>query len=53
MRNKAKNLSQDMNVEAGKARAKAQYASKRANGTNQTNPQERMIASNQRESNDT
>ncbi|HWO74671.1 MAG TPA: small, acid-soluble spore protein K [Bacillus sp. (in: firmicutes)] len=32
----------------GEPRAKAEYASKRADGTTQTHPQERMRASNQR-----
>ncbi|MFK2827038.1 small, acid-soluble spore protein K [Bacillus sp. B190/17] len=49
MRNKAKDFPADnMNGEAGEARAKAQYASKRANGTINTQPQERMKASNER-----
>ncbi|RLQ92378.1 small, acid-soluble spore protein K [Falsibacillus albus] len=33
----------------GEPRAKAEYSSKRANGTINTHPQERMRASNQRE----
>ena len=33
----------------GEPRAKAEYASKRADGTTQTHPQERMRASNHRE----
>ena len=37
-----------MNGEAGKGRAKAEFASKRADGTINTHPQERMEASNQR-----
>jgi small acid-soluble spore protein K (minor) len=49
MRNKAKNFPiTSMKGEAGKARAKSEYASKRADGTINTHPQERMRASNQR-----
>ncbi|OKL36272.1 small, acid-soluble spore protein K [Domibacillus mangrovi] len=49
MRNKAKNFSiTSMKGEAGKARAKPEFASKRADGTINTHPQERMRASNQR-----
>ncbi|WP_046175285.1 small, acid-soluble spore protein K [Domibacillus indicus] len=49
MRNKAKDFPiTTMKGEAGKARAKAAYASKRANGTINTHPQERMRASTDR-----
>ena len=49
MRNKEKNFPPtSMKGEAEKARAKAEYASKRADGTINTHPQERMAASNQR-----
>ncbi|MCP3761723.1 small, acid-soluble spore protein K [Domibacillus sp. A3M-37] len=49
MRNKAKDFSvSSMKGEAGKARAKAEYASKRADGTINTHPQERMKASTDR-----
>ena len=49
MRNKAKNFSvTTVKGEAGKARAKAAYASKRADGTINTHPQERMKASTDR-----
>lgn len=50
MRNKAKDFPSDSMVgQAGKARAKAEYASKRADGTINTHPQERMMASNKRD----
>jgi small acid-soluble spore protein K (minor) len=53
MRNKASNFpNQSHNKFEGEPRAKAEYASKRADGTINTHPQERMRASNQRE-NDT
>ncbi|MCM2533867.1 small, acid-soluble spore protein K [Neobacillus ginsengisoli] len=53
MRNKATNFpNQNNNKFEGEPRAKAEYASKRANGTINTHPQERMRASGQRE-NDT
>ncbi len=48
MRNKAKNFPNRMSPD-GEARAKDEYASKRANGTNQTHPQERMSRSNRTE----
>ncbi|TKC16046.1 small, acid-soluble spore protein K [Robertmurraya kyonggiensis] len=51
MRNKAKNFPyQGENKFEGEPRAKAEYASKRANGTTNTHPQERMRASSNRES---
>ena len=37
-----------MKGEGGQARAKDEYASKRADGTINTNPQDRMLASNHR-----
>ncbi|RDI37164.1 small, acid-soluble spore protein K [Falsibacillus pallidus] len=50
MRNKAKGFPYgSQNKFEGEPRAKAEYASKRANGTINTHPQERMHASNQRE----
>ncbi|MCP3739656.1 small, acid-soluble spore protein K [Rossellomorea sp. BNER] len=50
MRNKVKGFpNQNNNKFEGEPRAKAEYASKRANGTTNTHPQERMQASNQRE----
>ncbi|MDG5472222.1 small, acid-soluble spore protein K [Jeotgalibacillus sp. ET6] len=49
MRNKAKNFPEmTMKGEAGKARAKSRFASKRADGTINTHPQERMEASGHR-----
>lgn len=49
MRNKAKNFpNQNGNKFEGEPRAKAEYASKRADGSINTHPQERMRASNQR-----
>ncbi|KAB7704067.1 small, acid-soluble spore protein K [Bacillus aerolatus] len=52
MRNKAKGFApNNMNDEAGEARAKAKYASKRADGTTNTHPQERMKASSERTEN--
>lgn len=51
LRNKAKNFPYDHdNRFEGEPRAKAEYASKRANGTINTNPQERMRASSERKS---
>ncbi|MGG0718316.1 small, acid-soluble spore protein K [Robertmurraya massiliosenegalensis] len=51
MRNKAKGFPyENQNKFEGEPRAKAEYASKRANGTTNTHPQERMRASNNRES---
>jgi small acid-soluble spore protein K (minor) len=53
MRNKATNFpNQNNNKLEGEPRAKAEYASLRANGTINTHPQERMRASGHRE-NDT
>jgi small acid-soluble spore protein K (minor) len=50
MRNKATNFpNQNNNKLEGEPRAKAEYASRRANGTINTHPQERMRASGQRE----
>lgn len=50
MRNKATNFSnQNSNKFEGEPRAKAEYASKRADGTTNTHPQERMHASGERE----
>lgn len=50
MRNKATNFpNQNNNKFEGEPRAKAEYASKRADGTINTHPQERMRASNNRE----
>lgn len=49
MRNKAKDFPNlNGNRFEGEPRAKAEYASKRADGTTNTHPQERMRASNQR-----
>ncbi|TDL30978.1 small, acid-soluble spore protein K [Jeotgalibacillus sp. S-D1] len=49
MRNKAKNFpATSMKGEAGKGRAKAKFASKRADGSINTHPQERMAASSHR-----
>jgi len=51
LRNKAKGFPyENQNKFEGEPRAKAEYASKRANGTTNTHPQERMRASNNRES---
>ncbi|GIN64201.1 small, acid-soluble spore protein K [Robertmurraya siralis] len=51
MRNKAKGFPyENQNKFEGEPRAKSEYASKRANGTTNTHPQERMRASNNRES---
>ncbi len=51
MRNKAKNFpNQNNNKFEGEPRAKAEYNSLRANGTINTHPQERMRASNNRDS---
>ncbi|MBE3570083.1 MAG: small, acid-soluble spore protein K [Bacillales bacterium] len=50
MRNKAKNSPNlNSNKFEGEPRAKAEFASKRADGTTNTQPQERMQASGQRE----
>lgn len=50
MRNKAKNFPYpNDNKFEGEGRAKAEFASKRANGTINTHPQERMRASGARE----
>jgi small acid-soluble spore protein K (minor) len=50
MRNKAKNFPNlNSHKFEGEPRAKAEYASKRADGTTNTHPQERMQASGQRE----
>ncbi len=49
MRNKEKGFPYHHdNVYEGKPRAKAEYASKRADGTTNTHPQERMHASGRR-----
>jgi small acid-soluble spore protein K (minor) len=49
MRNKAKNFpNQSHNKFEGEPRAKAEYASKRADGSINTHPQERMRASSNR-----
>lgn len=48
VRNKAKDFPRQPNLD-GEPRAKAAYSSKRADGTIQTNPQERMQASNKRD----
>ncbi|MCM3598456.1 MULTISPECIES: small, acid-soluble spore protein K [Bacillaceae] len=49
MRNKAKDFPiQSSNKFEGEPRAKDDFASKRANGTINTNPQERMRASGER-----
>ncbi|WP_230131245.1 small, acid-soluble spore protein K [Bacillus sp. CECT 9360] len=51
MRNKARNFpNQNGNKFEGEPRAKAEYASKRTDGSINTHPQERMRASNQRTS---
>ncbi|MEH6941899.1 MULTISPECIES: small, acid-soluble spore protein K [Bacillus] len=47
MRNKARNFPA-VNRFGGEPRAKAEYASKRADGSINTHPQERMLASSQR-----
>ncbi|OZI12198.1 small, acid-soluble spore protein K [Bacillaceae bacterium SAS-127] len=48
MRNKAKDFPvKSMKGEAGEARAKSNNASKRPNGTINTDPQDRMMAANQ------
>jgi small acid-soluble spore protein K (minor) len=50
MRNKARNFpNPNDNKFEGEGRAKSEYASKRANGTINTHPQERMRASGARE----
>ncbi|WP_125010525.1 small, acid-soluble spore protein K [Parageobacillus thermoglucosidasius] len=52
MRNKEHNFpNQNNNKFEGEPRAKAEYASKRANGTTNTHPQERMHASGKRDDN--
>ena len=52
LRNKAKDFPiQHSNKLEGEPRAKAEYASKRANGTINTHPQERMRASGERQDN--
>ncbi|AST90273.1 small, acid-soluble spore protein K [Sutcliffiella cohnii] len=52
MRNKERGFpNQHNNKLEGEPRAKAEYASKRANGTINTHPQERMRASGQRQDN--
>ncbi|MGG5252171.1 small, acid-soluble spore protein K [Neobacillus sp. SM06] len=49
MRNKETNFpNQNNNKFEGEPRAKAEYASKRADGTTNTHPQERMWASGRR-----
>ncbi|AND38710.1 MULTISPECIES: small, acid-soluble spore protein K [Bacillaceae] len=51
MRNKARNFPNQNNIKLeGEPRAKAEYASRRADGTINTHPQERMRASSNRES---
>ncbi|WP_153125389.1 small, acid-soluble spore protein K [Peribacillus tepidiphilus] len=51
MRNNATNFpNQNNNKLEGEPRAKAEYASRRADGTINTHPQERMRASGQRDS---
>jgi small acid-soluble spore protein K (minor) len=51
MRNKEKGFpNQNNNKLEGEPRAKAEYASRRADGTINTHPAERMQASGQRES---
>lgn len=51
MRNKARNFpNQNNNKFEGEPRAKAEYASTRADGTINTHPQERMRASSNRDS---
>jgi len=50
MRNKSKGFpNQENNKFDGEPRAKAEYASRRADGTINTHPQERMKASSQRQ----
>lgn len=50
MRNKQRNFpNQNNNKFEGEPRAKAEYASKRADGTTNTHPQERMRASGERD----
>jgi small acid-soluble spore protein K (minor) len=50
MRNKVTNFpNQNNNKLEGEPRAKAEYASRRADGTINTHPQERMYASSHRE----
>ncbi len=50
MRNKTTGFPNEAgNKFEGEPRAKAEYASKRANGTINTHPQERMAASGERE----
>lgn len=52
MRNKERSFpNQNNNKFEGEPRAKAEYASKRANGTTNTHPQERMRASGERDDN--
>lgn len=52
VRNKAKDFPlENVNRFEGEPRAKAEYASKRADGTINTEPQERMRASGAREDN--
>ena len=52
MRNKKRSFPhQNNNKLEGEPRAKAEYASKRANGTTNTHPQERMHASGERDDN--
>ena len=48
MRNKAKNFPLNNHFD-GTPRAKAEYASKRADGSTNTHPQERMHASSHRD----
>ncbi|KYD25961.1 MULTISPECIES: small, acid-soluble spore protein K [Geobacillus] len=49
MRNKERHFpNQNNNKLEGEPRAKAEYASKRADGTTNTHPQERMRASGER-----
>ncbi|ASS89257.1 MAG: small, acid-soluble spore protein K [Bacillaceae bacterium] len=50
MRNKAKGFPQHEKFD-GEPRAKAEFASRRANGTINTHPQERMKASGERDKN--
>jgi small acid-soluble spore protein K (minor) len=51
MRNKAHNFPSQSNIKLeGEPRAKAEYASRRADGTINTHPQERMRASTNRDS---
>lgn len=51
VRNKARNFpNQNNNKFEGEPRAKAEYASRRADGTINTHPQERMRASTHRDS---